>query len=130
MTKFVCTESKTKDVPVGTTLVGMWVSDTRFITTEDSKITTKSTGIPWFREGMDLPLVGELWHWEPVQEDVTSRTESPQKALERFEEAVRSQEEYHYDINKYGDSELDFTKVQAEYKETKAELLVWLSYIP
>lgn len=52
------------------------------------------------------------------------KSESPQEALERFEEAVRSQEEYNYDINKYGDSELDFTKVQAEYKEAKAEMLV------
>lgn len=58
------------------------------------------------------------------------KSESPQEALKRFEEAVRSQEQYHSDINQYGDSELDFTKVQTEYKEAKAELLIWMSYIP
>lgn len=58
------------------------------------------------------------------------KSESPQEALKRFEEAVTSQEQYHYDINQYGDSELDSTKAQAEYKEAKAEMLVWLSYIP
>lgn len=58
------------------------------------------------------------------------KCESPQEALVRFEEAVRAQEQYHSDVNQYGESMLDFTTVQVEYKAAKAELLIWMSYIP
>lgn len=53
-------------------------------------------------------------------------TKTPKEVLNRFEEAVRSQEQYHSDVNQYGESLLDFTKVQVEYQEAKQELLTAL----
>lgn len=57
---------------------------------------------------------------------------SPQEALENFEEAVRQQEQYQSDIHHYGESDIDISDetVDSRYHKAKAELLVWLSYIP
>ncbi len=51
------------------------------------------------------------------------KSESPQEALERFEETLRNKiySDTHY---------LDSTEQEKEYQKTKAELLTWLSYIP
>jgi len=53
------------------------------------------------------------------------KSSSPKEALERFEEAVRLHEGLQNDRNQF-----DPEEVNADYKEAKAELLVWLSYIP
>lgn len=37
------------------------------------------------------------------------KSESPQEALERFEEAVRQQEQYQSDIHHYGESDIDIS---------------------
>ena len=51
------------------------------------------------------------------------KSESPQEALERFEEALRNKI--------YSDTNYLFsTKEEQVYREAKAELLTWLSYIP
>ena len=51
------------------------------------------------------------------------KSESPQEALERFEEALRNMiySDTHY---------LDSTEQEHKYREAKAELLTWISYIP
>lgn len=51
------------------------------------------------------------------------KSESPQEALERFEEALRNKI---YTDTYY----LDSTEQEKEYKKAKEELLTWLSYIP
>ena len=51
------------------------------------------------------------------------KSESPQEALERFEEALRNKI--------YADTQyLDSTEQEQNYQKAKAELLVWMSYIP
>lgn len=53
------------------------------------------------------------------------KCESPQEALERFEEAVRN----HTGLNK--DTHFhEYVSITEEYKAAKAELLTWMSYIP
>lgn len=51
------------------------------------------------------------------------KSESPQEALERFEQALRNKiyADTHY---------LSSTEEEQVYQEAKAELLVWMSYIP
>lgn len=51
------------------------------------------------------------------------KSDSPQEALERFEEALRNKI---YSDTYY----LDSTEQEKEYQKAKAELLTWLSYIP
>ena len=59
------------------------------------------------------------------------KSESPQETLERFEEAVRQQEQYQSDIHHYGESDIDISDetVDSRYQKAKDELLIWLSYI-
>lgn len=51
------------------------------------------------------------------------KSKSPQEALERLEQALRNKiyADTHY---------LSSTKEEQVYREAKAELLVWMSYIP
>lgn len=60
------------------------------------------------------------------------KSESPQEALENFEKAIRQQEQYHSDIHHYGESDIDISDetVDSKYEKAKAELLIWMSYIP
>lgn len=51
------------------------------------------------------------------------KSDSPQEALERFEEALRNKI---YTDTYY----LDSTEQEKKYQKAKAELLIWLSYIP
>lgn len=51
------------------------------------------------------------------------KSESPQEALERLEEALRNKI---YTDTYY----LDSTEQEQKYQKAKAELLTWLSYIP
>lgn len=53
------------------------------------------------------------------------KAKSPQEALERFEEAVRTHEGLQNDRNQF-----DPQVVEAEYQEAKAEMLTWMPYIP
>lgn len=54
------------------------------------------------------------------------KTESPQEALEIFEEAVRKRTWAAY--NRPNDSVI--LEANQEYEAAKAELLKWMSYIP
>lgn len=114
MAKYICVKSLTKDVPVGTELVGKFHSPGRFILTEDSKLKCISgIGPRWLKDD-HLPLAGALWVWQ---------CQGPNEALERFKEALRNKiyTDTHY---------LDSTEQEKEYQKAKAELLTWLSYIP
>ena len=51
------------------------------------------------------------------------KSATPQEALERFEEALRNKI---YSDTNY----LSSTEEEKVYREAKAELLIWLSYIP
>lgn len=127
MTKFICTKSLTSDVPEGTVLVGKLVDETRFVLTEDSELLGICNINPRWDRGLDLPLKGELWHWEPVEEKEVSLTdcksESPQEALDRFEEAVLWN---HITSGLPKDDEVKLRAV-SKYETAKAELLTWMS---
>lgn len=58
------------------------------------------------------------------------KSESPQEALERFEVSVRAQEMYISEVKHHGESDIDSNEVNKNYDEAKAELLIWMSYIP
>lgn len=51
------------------------------------------------------------------------KSDSPQEALEKFEEALRNKI---YSDTYY----LDSTEQEKEYQKAKAEMLTWLSHIP
>lgn len=51
------------------------------------------------------------------------KSDSPQEALEKFEEALRNKI---YTDTYY----LDSTEQEKKYQKAKTELLIWLSYIP
>lgn len=51
------------------------------------------------------------------------KSDSPQEALEKFEEALRNMI---YSNTYY----LDSTEQEEKYRKAKAEMLTWLSYIP
>ncbi|AFR51954.1 hypothetical protein ECBP1_0003 [Escherichia phage ECBP1] len=108
MAKYICIKSLTKDVPVGTELVGKYHSPGRFILTEDSKLKCVSgTGPRWYKDDQ-LPLAGALWVWQ---------CQDPIKALERYEKAVRAHE-----MLGAQDPE-DWPGIEKEYESAKAELL-------
>ena len=118
MAKYICVKSLTKDVPVGTELVGKFHSPGRFILTEDSKLKCVSeTGPRWYKDDQ-LPLAGALWVWQ---------CQDPNEALERFEAAVELLSTYERDIFEYGESDIDHSKAEQEYESAKAELLKRLS---
>lgn len=118
MGKYICIKSLTKDVPVGTELVGKFHSPGRFILTEDSKLKNISgIGPRWLKDNQ-LPLVGALWVWQ---------YQDPDEALERFEAAVDLLSTYERDILEYGESDVDHAKAEQEYESAKAELLKRLS---
>lgn len=52
------------------------------------------------------------------------KCESPQEVLDRFEKAVRADE-----MRGAQDTE-DAVLIEEEYEAAKAELLIWMSYIP
>lgn len=54
------------------------------------------------------------------------KSESPQEALERFEEAVRTHERKECSDHHYIDEE----EASKNYEEAKAEMLWWIKYIP
>lgn len=117
MAKYICVKSLTKDVPVGTELVGKIHSPGRFILTEDSKLKCVSgIGPRWYKDDQ-LPLAGALWVWQ---------YQDPE-ALERFEAAVEVLSTYERDILEYGESDIDHAKAEQEYESAKAELLMHLS---
>lgn len=108
MAKYICVKSLTKDVPVGTELVGRFHSPGRFILTEDSKLKCVSgIGPRWYKDDQ-LPLAGALWVW---------KRQDPIKALERYEKAVRAHE-----MLGAQDPE-DWPGIEKEYESAKAELL-------
>lgn len=108
MAKYICIKSLTKDVPVGTELVGKYYSPGRFILTEDSKLKCVSgTGPRWYKDDQ-LPLAGALWVWQ---------CQDPIEALERYEKAVRAHE-----MLGAQDPE-DWPGIEKEYESAKAELL-------
>lgn len=112
MAKYICVKSLTKDVPVGTELVGKYHSPGRFILTEDSKLKCVSgIGPRWYKDD-NLPLAGALWVWQ--RQDLI-------EALERFEKAVRAHE-----MLGTQDPE-DWPGIKEEYEYAKAELLKRLS---
>lgn len=117
MAKYICVKSLTKDVPVGTELVGEFHSPGRFILTEDSKLECISEKGPRWYKGDNLPLAGALWVWQ---------CQDPE-ALERFEAAVELLSTYERDILEYGESDIDHSKAEKEYESAKAELLKRLS---
>lgn len=118
MGKYICIKSLTKDVPVGTELVGKFHSPGRFILTEDSKLKNISgIGPRWLKDNQ-LPLAGALWVWQ---------CQDPNEALERFEAAVDLLSTYERDILGYGESDIDHSKANEEYESAKAELLKRLS---
>lgn len=112
MAKYICVKSLTKDVPVGTELVGKFHSPGRFILTEDSKLKCISgIGPRWYKDD-NLPLAGALWVWQ--RQDLI-------EALERFEKAVRAHE-----MLGAQDPE-DWPGIEKEYESAKAEMLKRLS---
>lgn len=118
MAKYICVKSLTKDVPVGTELVGKFHSPGRFILTEDSKLECPSgIGPRWYKDD-NLPLAGALWVWQ---------CQVPNEELERFEAAVVVLSTYERDILEYGESDIDHTKAEQEYESAKTELLKRLS---
>lgn len=118
MAKYICIKSLTKDVPVGTELVGRYHSPGRFILTEDSKLKCISGIGPRWCKDDNIPLAGALWVWE---------IQGPNEALERFEAAVDVLTNYERDILEYGESDIDHSKATEEYESAKAELLKRLS---
>ena len=118
MAKYICVKSLTKDVPIGTELVGKYHSPGRFILTEDSKLKCVSGAGPrWYKDDQ-LPLAGALWVWQ---------CQVPNEELERFEAAVEVLSTYERDILEYGESDIDHSKAEQEYESAKAELLKHLS---
>ena len=117
MGKYICVKSLTKDVPVGTELVGKFHSPGRFILTEDSKLKCISgIGPRWYKDD-NLPLAGALWVWQCQDLEL----------LERFEASVEVLSTYERDILEYGESDIDHAKAEQEYESAKAELLKHLS---
>lgn len=53
------------------------------------------------------------------------KCESPQEALERFEEAVRNDEHHKTMVTLHGESDGQ-EEAQQEYEEAKADLLIWM----
>lgn len=118
MAKYICIKSLTKDVPVGTELVGRYHSPGRFILTEDSKLKCiLGIGPRWYKDD-NLPLAGALWVW---------KIQDLNEVLERFEAAVELLSTYERDILEYGESDIDHAKAEQEYESAKAELLERLS---
>lgn len=58
-----------------------------------------------------------------------TKCDSPQEALERFEEIVRLQE-YHQTLQVVGEHDEDISEFKQAYEKAKEEVLIWLSYIP
>lgn len=115
MPKFVCIKTESDSVPLGTVIEGsicMYGGKVRILVSEDSEVKLPN-GSSFFRKGVNVPLKGDLWEW---QEDVLD-------VLDRFEEAVRKQEQFLSDINHYGESELSYVETGNECKAAKADLL-------
>lgn len=58
------------------------------------------------------------------------KSESPQEALDRFEKAVRKQEQFKSDILHNGESAFSYVETNNAVKAAKTEVLIWMSYIP
>lgn len=68
MPKYVCIKSKTESVPEGTVIIAIPTSATHIVVMRDSDlITGEFCDKPYFERGDELPLTGELWHWEKVK---------------------------------------------------------------
>lgn len=67
MPKYVCTVSHTPEsVPLGTVLIGTPAYNGRFVLVQDSDLLNLFNKPRWER-GYDLPLEGNIWHWEEVK---------------------------------------------------------------
>lgn len=68
MPKYICIKSKTDSVPLGTIIIAAPISDERIVLIQDSElITGEYSDKPFFERGDEIPLNGQLWHWEEVK---------------------------------------------------------------
>lgn len=68
MPKYVCIKSKTESVPEGTVIIAAPISATRIVVIRDSDLVAgEYCNRPYFERGDEIPLTGELWHWEKVK---------------------------------------------------------------
>lgn len=114
MSKFICVKTETDSVPLGTVVEGSISKLETIIVSKDSEVKSV-TGSPLIKKGTHMPLKGNLWEW---QEDVLD-------VLDRFEKAVRQQEQYNSDIHHYGESDIDISDdvINSRCETAKADLL-------
>lgn len=69
MPKYVCIKSKTESVPEGTVIIATPAdADRRILVIQVSNLLVgEYNDRPYFLHGQELPLTGELWHWEKVK---------------------------------------------------------------
>lgn len=118
MTKFRCVKGNC-DVPVGTIIEGELKGE-YIILTKDSTILMGKE--PIFEKGEPIKLTGYAWQWESCEGESDG-----EKLLERFEASVEVLSTYERDILEYGESDIDHSKANEEYKSAKTELLKRLS---
>lgn len=71
MPKYVCIKSQTESVPEGTVIIAAPISAERIVLIQDSElITGEYSDKPFFERGDEIPLNGQLWHWEEVKNHV------------------------------------------------------------
>ena len=67
MPKYTCVLSKTDSVPLGTTIIAAPISAERIVLIQDSDLNASEySDKPFFERGDEIPLNGQLWHWEKV----------------------------------------------------------------
>lgn len=59
-----------------------------------------------------------------------TKCDSPQEALERFEETVRLQEYNQSLLDRFGECDEDISELNQACEKAKEEVLIWMSYIP
>lgn len=71
MPKYVCIKSDSDSVPLGTVVIATPAGANRILLIQDSDLTiSEQVQEPYFQRGQELPLTGELWHWEEVKNHV------------------------------------------------------------
>ena len=71
MPKYVCIKSKTESVPEGTVIIATPAGAGCILVVQDSDlIAGEFSDKPYFERGDELPLNGQLWHWEEVKNHV------------------------------------------------------------
>ncbi len=107
MAKYICTDSKDKDIPLGTIIEAEPIGNGYLRLTK--KFPIQNIG---YRKGETIPIMGILWYWEPVADEVSSKVLLDRllnKAAELSSAAVQ---------NSY-----DYSNLIHEYEELKATIL-------